>query len=804
MQEQQTDYDAGEVEARWRARWESEDPFRLDLERLLPEEKFYNLVEFPYPSGEGLHVGHVYTYCGADCYSRFLRMRGKKVFQPIGFDSFGIHTENYALRVGEHPMRLTARTIARFREILHEIGAAWNWDQEVATSDPAYYRWTQWIFVKLFEAGLAVRKEAPVVWCPSCLTVLANEQLEGDRCERCGSVVTQRVMMQWFFRMTEYADRLLDGLDDLDWPDISKTLQRAWIGRARATEVDFTIAGTDRTLTVFTTRPDTVFGVTFVVLAPDHPELPQLLASSPQRARVENFIERQQRAAPGEVLAERGVPVGHSAVNPATGQEVPIYVADYVVSGYGTGAVMGVPGHDSRDFEFARALSLPIRTVVASDRAPADGAYTGEGTLVESGAFSGLPSEEGRERITDWLAEQGRGRRATHYRLRDWLISRQRYWGPPIPIVYCDGCGTVPVPEDQLPVLLPDIADFRPTGTGEAPLASEPSFVNTTCPRCGGPARRETDVSDTFVDSAWYFLRYPSSDVDDRPWEPDRTRRVLPVDLYAGGREHVVRHHLYARFITMAMHDLGHLPFAEPFPHLRLHGLLIKDGAKMSKSRGNVVNPDDYISQVGVDNLRTYLLFCGDWEEGGDFSDRDLKGVTRFTQRLWRLFASPAPQGPGLDTAEIARAVARMEESLEKLKFNTAIARLMELTRWIGDHQEEFTEGQWRDALRTVARVLAPFAPHMAEEAWSRVGGGYSVHVQPWPSVDRAALKTSDFNLIVQVNGKVRDRLQAPVGIAEAGARELALSSAKVRDHLGGREPRQVVFVPDRLINLVG
>ncbi len=779
---EQAAYDPAAVEARWSARWDADGLSEIDTASAPRGAKFYNLVEFPYPSAEGLHVGHVYTYCGADTYARRERMRGKQVFQPMGFDSFGIHTENYALRVGENPRTLTARTIAHYRKQLRRLGAAWAWNHEVVTSDPAYYRWTQWIFVQLYRAGLAVRETAPVVWCPSCLTVLANEQLEGDRCERCHTVVTQRLMEQWFLRITAYADALLDGLERLDWPEAAKRGQREWIGRSRGVEIDFPVEGRDLKLTAFTTRPDTLFGVTFLALAPGLPLIERLGLRSDA---VGGFT-------------------GMHAVHPANGRSLPIHVADYVVAAYGTGVVMGVPAHDTRDWEFATAKGLPVAPVVRSEQAPAIGAWVGEGTLVDSGPFSGQPSETARESIAVWLAAQGAGRRATRYRLHDWLISRQRYWGPPIPIVYCSGCGTVPVPEDQLPVLLPDVADFRPTGTGVSPLAAVESFVRVPCPQCGTPARRETDVSDTFLDSAWYFLRYPSSDVGSAPWDRERTTRLLPVDLYAGGREHVMRHHLYARFLTHALHDLGHVPFKEPFPRMRLHGLLIQEGAKMSKSRGNVVNPDDYVDQVGADNLRMYLLFCGPWEEGGNFSDAGLMGIVRFTTRTWRLLTGPhRPGSGGVDLRMLDRTVARVGRDIERFKFNTAISRLMELVRWAGEQKGRMSAAEWERAARITVLLLAPFAPHLAEELWARLGGPYSVHFQAWPAYDAGALEEAQITLVVQVNGKLRDRFPAPAGVDKDQAVRLARVRDKVRRQLGSREPREVVFVPDRLVNFV-
>jgi leucyl-tRNA synthetase len=750
-------YDPIEVQARWQARWERDRLHELDLGRVGREEKLYNLVEFPYPSAEGLHVGHTYTYAGADTYGRHHRMRGRAVFQPIGFDAFGIHTENYALKVGEDPTTLTARTVQRYRGQLRRLGAAWDWDHEVVTSDPAYYRWTQWVFLRLHEAGLATWREAPVVWCPSCRTVLAHEQLEGDRCERCATPVTERVMRQWFLRMTAYADRLLDGLDALDWAESAKRQQRAWIGRSTGVEIDFDLEDGGR-LAAFTTRPGTLPGVTFLALP------------SPEASL----------AGQGRGRGTEGRFTGRHALHPVTGRRLPIWEAAYVVAGYGAEAVMGVPAHDERDRAFAAAHGLPL---LATPEEPA-------------------------EAVTAWLEERGRGRRATRYRLRDWLISRQRYWGPPIPIVHCDRCGPVGVPDRDLPVRLPPVADFRPTGTGRSPLASVPEFVHTACPACGGPGRRETDVSDTFFDSAWYFLRYPSSSRDDVAWDPELTARLLPVDTYTGGPEHVARHHLYARFVTMALHDLGLVPFAEPFPRIRLHGFLRKDGAKMSKSRGNVVVPDDYIARVGADTLRMYLLFVAPFEEGGDWSDAGLAGIERFAARAWRLVTEPHQPTPRpghgrVDLRPLDRAIADVGDDIERLKLNTAISTLMELLRWARRHKAAMDAGQWDRVAGTFILLLAPFAPHLAEELWARLGRPYSVHNQLWPVADPAALAAEEITLVVQVDGKRRDARQAPPGLDRDQAVELALESDNVRRHLDGRRPRDAVYVPDRLINLI-
>jgi leucyl-tRNA synthetase len=712
-------------------------------------------------------------------------------------------------------LTLTERTIRNYRRQLASLGCAWDWSKELATSDPAYYRWTQWLFLRLFRAGLAYRAEAPVVWCPSCLTVLAREQLEGDRCERCGSRVVTRVLEQWFLRITRHADELLRELDHLDWPESAKRVQREWIGRSEGLEIDFRVEDSELVLSTFTTRPDTVYGVTFLVIPPEHPELDRLVEGTGHEAAVRRFAEESmdERAAvrPADDVAgaraKRGVFTGRHAIHPMTGAAVPIHVADYVVAGYGSGAVMGVPAHDRRDLAFARAMGIPVVEVVRPadpTATSADDAWTGEGVLFDSGAFTGMASGDARAAIGSWLEAHGKGRPAVRYRLRDWLISRQRYWGPPIPIVHCDSCGAVPVPEEELPVLLPAVEDFRPTGTGVSPLATVDSFVQTTCPSCGGPGHRETDVTDVFLDSAWYFLCYPSADVDDRPWDEERTRRMLPVDQYAGGPEHVMRHHLYARFVTRALHDLGLVPFAEPFPRLRLHGMVTKDGAKMSKSRGNVVNPDDYVSAHGADVTRMYLLFLGPWEEGGDFSDAGIAGIERFLRRTWRLVTVPfEPGAGGVDLRPLDRTVASVSRDLERLHFHTAIASLMERVAWASRARDRMSRREWDRVTRTLVLLLAPLAPHLAEELWSRLGGPYSVHHQPWPSADPASLADEHVTLVVQVDGRVRDRITAAAGLDRDAAAALALGSEKVRRSLGGRPVRRVVHVPDRVVNLL-
>ena len=832
-------YEAKAIEAKWNRRWEDSGIYRVDLANA--KRPFYNLMEFPYPSGEGLHVGHVYTYCGADTYGRYKRMQGYDVFQPMGFDSFGIHSENYALKIGINPMELTDRTVERFRETqMKRLGTMWDWSHEVVTSHPEYYRWTQWIFLQMIKANMAYRATAPVTWCPSCLTVLANEQTEIDDngetvCERCHNPVTQREMEQWFFRITAYADRLVDNLRTLDWPELSKVLQTEWIGRSPGGAITFAVQGSTERFTVFTTRPDTIFGATYAVLAPEHP-LVLTITTPDQRAAIEAYILDVGRKTERERTTERektGVFTGAYAVNPATGAAIPIWIADYVLAHYGTGAIMAVPAHDQRDFEFAHRFDLPIVLVYQPDDASVDAATMSAalpdhtGVIINSGPFNGLRSEESViPRFIAWLEERGAGKAQTTLRLHDWLISRQRYWGPPIPVVYCAKDGIVSVRESDLPVILPEIEEFRPTGTGVGPLAALADWVNTTCPTCGGPAKRETDVSDTFLDSAWYFLRYPSTEWDDRPFDGERTRKWLPVNMYMGGIEHVRRHHLYARFVTMVLHDLGHLPFEEPFSTLRLHGLLnvleedriidpetgqekvIQHSEKMSKSRGNVVNPDEYIERYGADVLRLYLLFAGPYQEGGVFSDRGVAGISRFVSRVWsRLEDLDAPvlsSSPHSDFEPMLhRTIKRVGEDLAALKFHTALAGLMEHQNFLHDHWAATPPDLRRQALGATALLLAPLAPHLAEELWERVGGAFSVHNQLWPQWDAEMIRPRLITLIVQVNGKVRDKLEALPDVSEADARVLALCSEKVQSSLVGKSVRQVIYVPGKLINVV-
>jgi leucyl-tRNA synthetase len=799
-------YDHTAIEAKWRARWERDGLYRTDLDGA--GRPFYNLMMFPYPSAEGLHIGNVFAFTGVDIFGRFQTMRGNDVFEPFGYDAFGIHSENFAIKQNIHPMTLIRDNVRHFREQMQRLGTRIDWSREVDTTDPGYYRWTQWIFLQLFKRGLAEKRAAPVNWCPSCKTVLADEQVISGRCERCGTEITHRNLEQWFFRITAYAERLLRNLDWIDWSEVVKTAQRNWIGRSEGLETSFPVAGSGERVSFFTTRPDTVFGVTFMVLAPEHP-LVERITTAEQHPAVEGYVARAmaKTAVDRQQMERTGVFTGAYATNELSGERVPIWVADYVLITYGTGAIMAVPAHDERDFDFARKYGLPVKVVI-SPPGWAGGelgeAYLGEGTVVNSGEFDGMASRAAADAIVAKLERAGTGARKVTYRLRDWLISRQRYWGPPIPIVHCDTCGPVAVPEEQLPVELPYVEDFRPTGTDQSPLASVESFVRTTCPSCGTEARRETDVSDTFLDSAWYYLRYPSTEFDDRPFDAARTKTWLPVTHYTGGKEHSVLHLLYSRFITMALHDMGYLEFEEPFTRFRAHGMLILRGSKISKSRGNIVTPDEFYESHGADTLRTYLMFSGRYDEGGDFSDEGIEGARRFIRRVWDLVQRyreqerAEPELPADAQRLMHRTIKLVTRDLEAMEYNTAVAFLMEYANAL----------QHRPALhahevRTLLLLLAPFAPYVTEELWEQTGGAYSIHRQPWPAHDEALAAEEEVAVAVQVDGKTRDVVQVAPGTAEAAAVERARASERVARHLDGKTVVRTVYVPDRLINFV-
>ena len=832
-------YDPVSVEEKWQARWEERGTNHTDLSD--GARPFYALMMFPYPSAEGLHVGNLFAFTGNDIYGRFQRLQGHTVFEPIGFDAFGIHSENYALKTGVHPAALIPRNIENFRRQLKRAGLMIDWRHEVSTTDPRYYKWTQWIFLELLKRDLAYKRRAAVNWCPNDKTVLANEQVIAGECERCGAKVEQRFLEQWFFRITKFAERLLTNLDVIDWSETTKIAQRNWIGRSDGAEIVFRVqdllesagaatVGFNALATtaefsaralevrVFTTRPDTIFGATYLVLAPEHPMV-EHVTTDEQREEVSEYraASARQDLVTRKVNREKtGVFTGSYAINPATGYPVPIWIADYVLMEYGTGAIMAVPGHDERDFEFAKKFGLPIVRVVAPKRAPSahvdsqhrdehsalEAAYTetGDAHLVNSGQFSGLTIDEGKHAIVIWLAERGHATPIVNYRLHDWCISRQRYWGPPIPIIYCDRCGTVPVPESDLPVELPYVEDFKPDDTGISPLARVESWYRVACPKCGMEGRRETDVSDTFLDSAWYFLRYPSTDYDDRPFERRLTQKWLPVNSYIGGNEHAVLHLLYARFVTMVLRDAGHLGFEEPFTKFRAHGHIIREGAKMSKTKGNVVTPDEYIERWGADTFRTYLMFLGPYEEGGDFRDQSIAGVRRFLDRLWTSAVGAKRDGEP-DTAvlrKLHQTIKKVGDDLPRLQYNTAVAAMMEYMNVLRSYERT----PHVDEVTPLVQILSPFAPHVAEELWERLGGTQSVFDAGWPTFDPALAAEDLITLAVQVNGKLRGTIQVPREVDQNAALAAALSDATISKFVPGT-PKKVIFVPGRLLNLV-
>ncbi|TKJ40714.1 leucine--tRNA ligase [candidate division LCP-89 bacterium B3_LCP] len=817
-----TEYPHTEIESKWKRIWKESGAHHTDLSST--DRKFYGLVMFSYPSAHKLHIGHWYNFAPADSYFRWKRMQGYNVFEPMGYDAFGLPAENYAVAQGVNPTITTAQSVAGIREQLEQIGAMYDWDREVNTSSPQYYKWTQWLFLTLHKMGLAYQKQAPVNWCPSCQTVLANEQVTAEgQCERCGTMLTKRDLKQWFFRITKYADKLLEGLKRLDWPRKTKIMQENWIGRSEGTTISFSIEGQDDPIDVFTTRADTLYGVTYLVFAPEHP-LIQEITTEEQRAEVDAYIETVNKATEIERTAtdrvKTGVFTGAYVIHPFTNERLQIWVADYVLLGYGTGVVMAVPAHDQRDFEFARKYELPLQIVIQPEGEILDPnmmaeAYETAGTMVNSGEFGGMPSEEGKNAVTQRLEESGKGCSSVNYRLRDWLISRQRYWGTPIPIIHCPKCGKVPVPEDQLPVLLPEnVKEFAPKG--KSPLAALPQFMEVKCPHCEGAAKRDPDTMDTFVCSSWYFLRYLSPERDDIAFDSDRVKAWLPVDQYIGGAEHSVMHLLYARFIAKALHDANLIHFDEPFTRLRHQGIITHKGEKMSKSSGNVVNPDNFVNEYGSDVFRMYMMFMGDYEQGGDWSDEGIVGIHRFVNRLWRLYQDHAIDSVSDESPELSEklnytlnyTIQQVTKNLEDLQFNTAISRMMELLNTL---YEETTDGPFpglTSVLDVFARVVAPFAPHLGEELWHMIQGEAcpettSVFDQPWPDFNPEALVKETITLVVQINGKLRDRIEVPADVDQDAALAKAKASEKVAPYIEGREIRKMVFVPKRLLNIV-
>lgn len=808
-------YDPEVIEAKWRERWATSDVYRWQADNNKP--KHYAVTMLPYPSGN-LHIGHWYAMSPSDAHARYMRMKGYNVFFPMGFDAFGLPAENAAIKNNADPKKWTFSNIDYMRQQLKSMGMMIDWEQEVISADPAYYRWNQWFFIQFFKRGLAYKKFSAVDWCPKCNTTLAREQVVGEdrRCERCDTPVTKRDLDQWYFKITDYADELLD-FSALDWPERITTMQRNWIGRSEGAEVTFTSEQGDP-ITVFTTRPDTLWGATFMVLAPEHP-LVAKLTSDEQRATVESYVAEAirktevERQSTADDKPKTGVWIGAYAINPVNHAKIPIWIADYVLMTYGTGAIMAVPGHDERDFSFAKAYNLPIQRVVASDEShandPLDHAETDYAISVNSGFISGLPSAEAKAKVIAWLQEQNIGMGKVNYRLRDWLISRQRYWGTPIPMVYCGTCGTVPLPDAQLPLILPDNVDFKPTG--ESPLKLHPTWRFTTCPQCGGDAERDTDTMDTFVDSSWYQCRYLDPKNAYAPFDREIAKEWLPVDQYTGGAEHAVMHLLYTRFWWKAMRDMGLVDGPEPMKKLINQGVILaENGLRMSKSRGNVVDPDVLVAKYGADVVRTFLMFIGPWEQGGPWSSKGIEGPVRFLDRAWRVVTDTPRKHDGAgDPAELRRVthrtIKKVGDDLGRFSFNTAIAALMEYVNEMMRLRETNVYGTdaWREACKTLALLIAPITPHLAEELWETLGHRDSVHVQAWPQFDEAMLIENEIELPVQVNGKVRGKVVVPANASEDAIIAAAMQAERVIEHVAGKAIVKQIVVPNRMVNIV-
>lgn len=836
-------YNHEKIEKKWRERWAKEGVYEPDLKKA--ERPFYNLMMFPYPSAEGLHVGNMYAFVGSDIYGRFKRMRGYDVFEPIGLDGFGIHSENYALKIGAHPAKQAKISQRRFYKQLQMTGNGFAWEECLETYDPKYYKWTQWIFIQFFKNGLAYRKKQAVNWCPSCKTVLADEQVISGECERCSNKVVKKELEQWFFRITKYAERLLKNLGKIDWTEKIKIAQREWIGKSEGAEIEFGIKNHELKIKVFTTRPDTLFGATYMVLAPEHPLVSSIKHQISNWKEVEKYINQAKKKTELQRVdlakEKTGVKLeGIKAINPANKKEISVFVADYVLSSYGTGAIMAVPAHDERDFEFAKKFKLPIIKVInpvlmrvpnpaarvdaaVSELAISGDLWEGEGEMINSAKFNGMSSEKAKWEITKFVG----GKKKIQYHLRDWLISRQRYWGAPIPMIYCENCaaekrgdqkempGWYSVPENQLPVKLPYVENFRPKGKGVSPLASIKSFFEVKCPSCGAKARRETDVSDTFLDSAWYYLRYPSVGEKKHAWNPELTKKWLPVNMYIGGAEHSVLHLLYSRFLTMVFNDLRLLAFDEPFTKFRAHGLLIKEGSKMSKSKGNIVNPDEYIKKFGADVFRIYLMFLAPFEQGGDFRDAGILGPERFLKRVYNFFETNKDKfmrelglssrsvilsPENLNTKrQLAKSIRKVTEDIKNLQYNTAISTLMTLLYYFeADSCTHISDAE------DFIKLLAPFAPHITEEIWQNIlKNKTSIHKELWPEYDPKLLQEDKFELVIQVNGKMRDKVSVPMNISQKEAEEIVFSREKIKNWLKGEKEKKIIFIPNRLINIV-
>lgn len=825
-------YQHKRIEGKWQKRWAEEGLMRVDLSKTA--SKYYCLMMFPYPSGD-LHVGHGRNYIIGDALARLKMMEGYNVLAPMGWDAFGLPAENAALKEDIHPGVWTRQNIQRMKEQFYRWGVVYDWSREVTSCEPEYYRWTQWLFLKLYEHGLAYRKAASVNWCPSCRTVLANEQVVGGECERCGSKIEERFLEQWFFKITDMADALLDDLATLEsWPERVVTMQRNWIDRSEGLEISFPVVGGDETIACFTTRPDTIFGATFLVMSPEHPAVDELVRGVPDEISIRKFIqEERDYKLSGELEPRKtGVDTGRRAINPINQAEIPIYLAPYVLMEYGTGAIMAVPAHDQRDFEFAKTYGLEILEVIRPRSGKSnlpDAAWGGESNtvnseMVNSGPYDGLPAPEAWERIADWFESESRGRRRTNYRLRDWLLSRQRYWGAPIPMIHCDKCGPVPVPEDQLPVLLPDDIDFHPRGDGKSPLATSEAFVNVSCPKCSGAAKRDTDTMDTFVDSSWYFLRYLSPHDGNRAFDGEMADRWMPVDQYIGGVEHAILHLLYARFIVKFLNRAGLLGFDEPFARLFTQGMITRDGVKMSKSKHNTVNPDPIIENFGADTMRLYILFAGPPERDTEWRDDSIEGCHRFVNRVYRLFDTNRDMLAGKDNGQLGIdglddgekelfrkthwTILKVRKDLEDtFHFNTAISATMELVNamyaFAGDQAVERGTAVFRFAFQTLVRLLAPMTPHICEELWERMGHTRSIFKEPMPEAKREYAEQEMIELVIQINSKIRARQPVAAGTSDKELEELALTNPRIQELMQGKAPKRVLVIQNKLVNII-
>jgi len=812
-------YDPSSIEPKWEKYWDKNKTHQtIENPAFTKQKRFYCLDMFPYPSGAGLHVGHPEGYTASDIISRYKRMNGYNVLHPMGWDAFGLPAENYAIKTGTHPNTSTKKNIKTFKRQIKRLGFSYDWDREINTTDPKYYKWTQWIFIKLFKKGLAYEANMPINWCSSCKTGLANEEVIDGKCSRCNTIVTRRALRQWMLKITAYADRLLKDLDKLDWSNSIKQMQKNWIGKSNGVEIDFKISDTDLSLKIFTTRADTLFGATYVVLAPEHPyaekiatpEKKIIVKSYQEAAKTKSDLERSHLE-----KTKTGIFTGAYAINPVNNKKIPIWISDYVLISYGTGAIMAVPAHDQRDFEFAKKHQLPIIQVITNnkDNKPTDlkEAFPGEGYLINSEQFTGLTTKECKEKITEWLVTLSIGKKTVNYKLRDWVFSRQRYWGEPIPIVHCEKCGPVAIPEDQLPLKLPEVKNYHPTETGESPLANIKEWVNTTCPACKAPAKRETNTMPQWAGSCWYFLRYLDPNNNDNLASKEKINYWLPVDLYIGGAEHAVLHLLYSRFWYKFLYDIGVVSHDEPFAKLINQGLILaEDGQKMSKSLGNVINPDDIIAEYGADAMRLYEMFMGPLEMAKPWDTKGIVGIKRFLDKTWRSFEPINPKEllpdkkSELDLKKcLHKTIAKVTSDIEKLSFNTAISALMILVKEILSLRNKVSESVLLEIKNVFARLIAPFAPHLAEELWSILGNKHSIHLQKWPAYDQKFLQNEKFILIIQVNGKIRDKVEVNKNIPNKELEEIALARDKLTKHIENKNIKKVIVVPNKLINIV-